>query len=72
MEKLRKYIILFRFQNPKCYARHLQTACKYFHRCAICKHTYNVKTKNEHICGRKYCQLCYRYHDDDKGNILYE
>ena len=41
-------------------------------RCAKCKHTYNVKTKNEHICGRKYCQLCYRYHDDDKGNILYE
>ena len=42
---------MLRFQNSECYFEHFKIACKYYHQCLKCHHVYNVKSRQEHICG---------------------
>ena len=49
------------FQTVQCFDRHLKSACRIFHYCTDCSHSYRVDKRNPHRCDFSRCRKCHQY-----------
>lgn len=53
------------FQTAECFERHLKTACRIFHYCIECGHSYRVDKRTPHCCHFERCRKCHQYSPED-------
>ena len=59
------------YQTQECYDEHRKAACRVFHRCLQCGHSYRVddKKRPKHQCGYTRCRTCGQY--EAKRHLCY-